>query len=110
MESLRSFAPLDDRRGEGGDAREPLRGQGNVRVRHRVARYLYLSTAVVLVQSRHGISVSRRTCRAPARDAGKANSYQPPFQRLAIIGPFVQVMNQCSVADEPVLVILMVPV
>jgi alkylhydroperoxidase family enzyme len=33
-----------------------------------------LSTAVV--QSRQGISVSRRTCRAPARDAGKANSYQ----------------------------------
>ena len=28
-----------------GDAREPLRGQGNVRVRHCVARYLHLSTA-----------------------------------------------------------------
>jgi hypothetical protein len=32
--------------------------------------------AVVPKQSRQGISVSRRTCRAPARDAGKANSYQ----------------------------------
>jgi hypothetical protein len=29
-----------------------------------------------VVQSRQGISFSRRTCRAPARDAGKANSYQ----------------------------------
>ena len=74
MDSLRSFAPHDHRRGDGGDARESLRDQGNVRVRHIVARHLHLSTAVV--QSRHGITVSWRTCRALARDAGKANSYQ----------------------------------
>ncbi len=73
MESLRSFAPHDHRQ-EQVNERKLIRGESNVRARHIVARHLHLSTAVV--QSKHGASVSQRTCRALARDAGKANSYQ----------------------------------
>ena len=42
---------------------------------HIVARRVQFGTA--LVQSMDGITASQWTCRALARDAGKANSYQP---------------------------------
>ena len=42
---------------------------------HNVARHSYCSTA--LLHLSHGIAASQWICRAPARDAGKASSYQP---------------------------------
>ena len=44
---------------------------------HIVARRVQFGTA--LVQSMDGITASQWTCRALARDAGKANSYQPKW-------------------------------
>ena len=78
-----------------GDARESLRDQGNVRARHIVARYLHSST--VVVQSRHGIIVSRWTCRALARDAGKASSYQSPREVCHYSANFNGIIDSATV-------------
>ena len=43
-------------------------------MRHDVARRVQFGTA--LVHSKYGITASQWICRALARDAGKANSYQ----------------------------------
>ena len=51
-------------------------------MRNDVARRVQFGTA--LVHSTYGITASQWTCRARARDAGKANSYQqlPMFVRI----------------------------
>ena len=50
---------------------------------HNVARHSYCSTA--LLHLSHGIAASQWICRAPARDAGKAKSYQSVHDMKKII-------------------------
>ena len=71
--SLRSLPLREHRRGQG-SRRKPLRGEGESPMSHNVARHSYCSTA--LLHLSHGIAASQWICRAPARDAGKASSYQ----------------------------------
>ncbi len=73
MEPFRSLPLREHRRGQG-SRRKPLRGEGESPMSHNVARHSYCSTA--LLHLSHGIAASQWICRAPARDAGKANSYQ----------------------------------
>ena len=71
--SFRSLPLREHRRGQG-SRRKPLRGEGESPMSHNVARHSYCSTA--LLNLSHGIAASQWICRAPARDAGKASSYQ----------------------------------
>ena len=76
MEPFRSLPLREHRRGQG-SRRKPLRGEGESPMSHNVARHSYCSTA--LLHLSHGIAASQWICRAPARDAGKASSYQQAF-------------------------------